>query len=101
MKPNDLTTANRVALPRNHAGRHASLGTLDRPTRGVPLVGENTPAARRFGMWGMPFLLTAILAIAGCQQLPSDHWSRPCDAKTRAAGKCYPPAVTAPGAKAP
>lgn len=39
--------------------------------------------------------LMAVLTVSGCQQLPADHWAgRPCTAKDREAGKCYPPAVS-------
>jgi hypothetical protein len=39
-------------------------------------------------------LLAFALAISGCQQLPPDHWSRPCGQRTGA--DCYGAAVPPP-----
>jgi hypothetical protein len=39
-------------------------------------------------------LLAFALAISGCQQLPSDHWSRSCGQRTGA--DCYGVAVPPP-----
>ena len=39
-------------------------------------------------------ILVATLIIAGCQQLPADHWSRKsCQPKASEAKNCYPTAL--------
>ena len=39
-------------------------------------------------------LFVAAVALSGCQQLPSDHWSRPCGQRT--GSDCYGVAAAPP-----
>jgi hypothetical protein len=90
MKAKDVMTVNVATV---------SSEVADVMTLGLVVVEEETPLARRFPMRSMPVLalLAAALAISGCQQVPSGHWSgKPCSPRAVDAGNCYGTALPPP-----
>ena len=62
----------------------------------APIADDNAPLVGASLMRSVPALITlaATLFIAGCQQLPANHWSgTTCPSKTSEAKNCYPTAL--------